>query len=125
MSSQGGDGHDGHEGHEHGESDEASRAWVHVPSMPDPITSHASLRDMDRGALFTNGDETALPAVLVVTIGWVIALVVLLFQRSTLVEQDRGWWLWVAAAGTLTGVLALAYLWRRANRRQLLRPGQE
>lgn len=59
---------------------------------------------------------TALPAVASITIAWLIALVLLLLTRESLAEADRTWWIAVAAAGSLTGVLALAYLGRRARR---------
>jgi Protein of unknown function (DUF2530) len=46
---------------------------------------------------------------LVITAGWVVALIVLLIVRDQLPVADR-WWLWVAVAGVCTGVFGLVYV---------------
>ena len=46
---------------------------------------------------------------LVITAGWVVALVVLLIVRDQLPVADQ-WWLWVAVAGVCTGIFGLVYV---------------
>jgi hypothetical protein len=45
----------------------------------------------------------------VITVGFLIALIVLLIVRGSLPTADR-WWIWVAAFGTLLGTFGLAYV---------------
>jgi hypothetical protein len=45
----------------------------------------------------------------VITGGWVIALIVLLVERSQLAPSDR-WWVWVAVAGCCIGAFGLGYV---------------
>ncbi len=52
-------------------------------------------------------------AVSVGTVGWLIALAVLLVFRSRLAESDAQWWLWVCGAGATLGVPGLWYVRRR------------
>ena len=48
------------------------------------------------------------------TIAWVLGSVVCLIFRTPLAEAGRGWWLWVCVAGTVIGLVGLAYVRRRA-----------
>lgn len=45
----------------------------------------------------------------VVTVGWVIALIVLLVLRDQLPAGER-WWVWVAVTGTGIGLFGLGYV---------------
>jgi hypothetical protein len=47
---------------------------------------------------------------------WAALLVVALLARNTLVDQGRGDWVWIAAAGTVLGLLGIRYTKRRAAR---------
>jgi hypothetical protein len=44
-----------------------------------------------------------------ITLGWVLALVVLLAVRSVL-PTDVSWWVWTCAAGALMGLFGLWYV---------------
>ena len=46
---------------------------------------------------------------LAITIGWVVALVVLLSVRSAL-PADVHWWIWTCACGTVMGLFGLWYV---------------
>jgi hypothetical protein len=46
---------------------------------------------------------------LVISAGWVIALIVLLITRNSLAPADR-WWIWVAVAGVAAGLFGLAWV---------------
>jgi Protein of unknown function (DUF2530) len=45
----------------------------------------------------------------VITLGWVIALAVLLIIRSELPGDER-WWIWTCLTGTLMGLFGLWYV---------------
>ncbi|MDZ7578878.1 MAG: DUF2530 domain-containing protein [Candidatus Nanopelagicales bacterium] len=47
------------------------------------------------------------------TAAWAVALVVLWLLRDSLVAAGNGWWIWVAFAGFVLGLLAIAYTVRR------------
>jgi Protein of unknown function (DUF2530) len=57
--------------------------------------------------------------VIVATVLWAIAFVVLLSQHSTLAAHGRGWWVWVGLSGVLLGFwgLSLMLIRRRGLRR--------
>ena len=46
---------------------------------------------------------------LAITIGWVLALVVVLSVRSEL-PPDARWWIWTCACGTVMGLFGLWYV---------------
>lgn len=52
----------------------------------------------------------------VITLGWIIALVVLLIIRSQL-PGDARWWLWTCLTGALMGLFGLWYVPFLKNRR--------
>ena len=63
-------------------------------------------------------DETAMPAVATGTILWVVAWVILSITSGVDQGASSVWWWAVAAVGTLSGVIGLAYLrWRRSQLR--------
>jgi hypothetical protein len=54
----------------------------------------------------------------VITGGWAIALIVVLFVHSHLAPADR-WWLWVTVSGTGIGVFGLGFVpWLKRSRRR-------
>ena len=76
----------------------------------------------DRGATPSESqvrplDVDGVAAVAVGTVCWIVALIVLLFERSSLGSSGRTWWLWVAVSGALLGCAGLVFLVRRRNRR--------
>jgi hypothetical protein len=53
----------------------------------------------------------------VITAGWVIALIVVVAARSHLPPGGR-WWIWVTVAGTGIGLFGLAFVpWLKHSRR--------
>ncbi len=50
------------------------------------------------------------------TIVWAALLIVALIARKPLIDQGRGDWIWIAAAGTFLGLLGIRYTKRRAAR---------
>ncbi|MDA8369281.1 MAG: DUF2530 domain-containing protein [Nocardiopsaceae bacterium] len=50
------------------------------------------------------------------TVGWVIALIVLLTMGDGLAEDDR-WWLWVCLTGIALGVFGFLYIPRLLRKR--------
>jgi hypothetical protein len=55
--------------------------------------------------------------ILGITVGWVIALIVLLAMWSQLPSSDR-WWIWTCAAGIGSGLFGLWYVPRLKRSRQ-------
>ena len=57
--------------------------------------------------------------VIVATLIWALAFLVLLSQHRTLAAHGRGWWVWVGLSGFLLGLwgLSLMLLRRRGLRR--------
>jgi predicted membrane metal-binding protein len=55
----------------------------------------------------------------VITLGWVLALIVLLFVRSDLPNGVR-WWVWTCALGVLMGLFGLWYVPFLKHRRERL-----
>jgi Protein of unknown function (DUF2530) len=58
-------------------------------------------------------DVDGVGAVVMGTVLWAVALVVLLVLRPSLEASDSQWWIWVALTGTLLGIPGLAYTTRR------------
>jgi hypothetical protein len=52
-----------------------------------------------------------------ITVGWLIALVVLLAVRTDIPPADR-WWIWTCAAGVGLGVFGLLYVPRLKRSRE-------
>jgi H+/Cl- antiporter ClcA len=52
-----------------------------------------------------------------ITVGWVIALVVLLAVRTDIPPADR-WWIWTCATGVGLGVFGLLYVPRLKRSRE-------
>jgi Protein of unknown function (DUF2530) len=55
----------------------------------------------------------------VITLGWVIALIVLLFVRDDL-PSDVRWWVWTCVTGVLMGLFGLWYVPLLKRRRERL-----
>ena len=53
----------------------------------------------------------------VITVGWVIALVVLLAVRTDIPPADR-WWIWTCATGVGLGIFGLLYVPRLKRSRE-------
>lgn len=60
-------------------------------------------------------DVDGVQSVLVGTVLWVVAFVVLLFFRDELAESGRTWWLWTALAGAGLGLIGFEYTRRRRD----------
>ena len=58
-------------------------------------------------------DVDGVGAVAIGTALWAVALVVLVLFRDKLAETDSQWWITVAVAGVVLGVLGLLYTTRR------------
>jgi hypothetical protein len=61
----------------------------------------------------------------VITVGWAVALVVLLVLRERIPPAER-WWIWTCVAGVVMGLFALWYVPRlkRARARSAARRAQ-
>jgi uncharacterized protein DUF2530 len=79
---------------------------VQAPA-PDPVRSGVEPLDVD-------GTRT----VLVGTVLWAVAFVVLLPFWDRLEADGRLWWLWTCAAGFALGLLGWLHCLRRARRRR-------
>lgn len=67
-------------------------------------------------------DHTAIPAALMGTGAWLIALVVLTVTRGVDAPLDGVWWWGVSLVGFVSGLVGLVFLrWRRAR---LIRSGK-
>ena len=58
-------------------------------------------------------DVDGVGAVVIGTALWAVALVVLVLFRNKLAETDSQWWITVAVAGVVLGLLGLLYTTRR------------
>ena len=63
-----------------------------------------------------SADETAIPAVTVGTALWAVTLVVMTVTYGVDQPDSGVWWFGVAAIGTLSGVIGLAFLFNRRSR---------
>jgi H+/Cl- antiporter ClcA len=62
-------------------------------------------------------DEDAILPVSIGTVVWLLVLVGLLIQRSTLEVNDTSWWIGVAVIGVVSGVGGVIFLrWRKRRR---------
>lgn len=71
--------------------------------------------DATRPAAAKPLDVDGVRTVLVGTVLWAVAFVVLLVLRDELVDQGREWWLWTALAGAGLGMLGFEYTRRRRD----------
>lgn len=60
-------------------------------------------------------DEDGVGAVVLGTVVWAVAFVVLWVLRDRLAAADAQWWLWVAGTGALLGLPGLWYTTRRRS----------
>jgi hypothetical protein len=60
-------------------------------------------------------DTDGVRTVVVGTVLWGVATVVLLLLRGRLEEAGNGWWLWTCLAGTGLGLLGIEYTRRRRD----------
>ena len=59
-------------------------------------------------------DDTAIPAAIVGSACWLVALIALSVSQGASPPTDEVWWWGVAAIGTLSGIVGLTFLlWRR------------
>jgi len=88
------------------------------------VSNHAdSLSESGKEAK-TNGEKLALgpleidgiTAVIVGTIVWTVATVIMILMRDQLEASGRGNWIWICACGVLLGLLGIRYTRRRAAR---------
>jgi uncharacterized membrane protein len=88
------------------------------------VSNHAdSLSESGKEAK-TNGQKLALEpleingitAVIVGTIVWTVATVIMILMRDQLEASGRGNWIWICACGVLLGLLGIRYTRRRAAR---------
>lgn len=69
-------------------------------------------------------DVDGVNATIVGTAAWFVALVVLtVFFRGMLAAHDATWWIWVCVAGTVLGLIGLAYMLRRRAAYRAARQG--
>lgn len=68
------------------------------------------------------GDHTAIPAVLIGTALWILALVLLTFTQGVDAPAGAVWWWGVSLVGAASGLIGLIFLrWRRSR---LVRSGR-
>jgi hypothetical protein len=60
-------------------------------------------------------DTDGVRTVVVGTVLWAVATVVVLLLRGRLEEAGNGWWLWTCLAGTGLGLLGIEYTRRRRD----------
>lgn len=120
---------------ENGQSDPATGARVHSCTLAGAVVHSDTLHSVsptpaDELEALTRRpvDADGVNAVALGTIGWTVALVVLLvFFRDSLAAADASWWIWVCAVGAALGVVGLIYVTRRreAYRRHASQHGEE
>ena len=85
------------------------------PVEPDPDAEsgeHGLLVQAPIAPLDANG----IVVTTVGTVAFAIAAVVLGLRSERLAAAGDEWWLWVAIAGVLLGLIGLVYCWRRRGR---------
>lgn len=61
-------------------------------------------------------DRTAIPAVVVGTLTWLVALLVVTVRDGVQIPTDGVWWWGVCAVGTASGLIGIPFLlWRRSR----------
>lgn len=62
------------------------------------------------------GDRTAIPAVIVGTVAWIVALLAITLTQGAAIPDTGVWWWGVTAIGTFSGLVGLIFLrWRRSR----------
>jgi len=79
-----------------------------------PRVRRVIMQSMSEPAM--SADETAIPAVTVGTALWAVTLVVMTVTYGVDQPDSGVWWFGVAAIGTLSGVIGLAFLFNRRSR---------
>lgn len=70
----------------------------------------------------SESDQTAIPAVLIGTGAWLIALVVVILTVGVAAPASGVWWFGVCLVGSASGLIGLVFLrWRRSR---LIRSGR-
>ena len=77
--------------------------------MPDPTPAESADKTVAVEPLEVDGVRTAV----VGTGAWLAALVVMLLLRGQLTDDGNGWWIGVAVAGLVLGLIGIAFLLRR------------
>ena len=67
-------------------------------------------------------DVDGVRAVVIGTIGWIVALVFVLVRHADLVAEGRQWWLTTTLLGLALAIPGMAYCLRRRNRIRTGRP---
>ena len=88
------------------------------------VSNHADSLSESGKEVKTNGEKLALEpleingitAVIVGTIVWTVATVIMILMRDQLEASGRGNWVWICACGVLLGLLGIRYTRRRAAR---------
>jgi len=88
------------------------------------VSNHADSLSESGKVAKTNGQKLALEpleingitAVIVGTIVWTVATVIMILMRDQLEASGRGNWIWICACGVLLGLLGIRYTRRRAAR---------
>ena len=88
------------------------------------VSNHADSLSESGKEVETNGEKLALEpleingitAVIVGTIVWTVATVIMILMRDQLEASGRGNWVWICACGVVLGLLGIRYTRRRAAR---------
>ena len=88
------------------------------------VSNHADSLSESGKETKSNGEKLALEpleingitAVIVGTIVWTVATVIMILMRDQLETSGRGNWVWICACGVLLGLLGIRYTRRRAAR---------
>ena len=88
------------------------------------VSNHADSLSESGNEAKNDGEKLALEpleingitAVIVGTIVWTVATVIMILMRDQLEASGRGNWVWICACGVLLGLLGIRYTRRRAAR---------